>query len=549
MKCKKHIFCIAATVLLSSTVIAQENETDQEQIALPEVTTVISTNKLSVEPDALPDFVNIVEVKEGSGDIQPVLPEETSEEQSIAALLTGGAEQSIYAEGKVGGGYPNLFYGDFSVYRLNGDSPFKINFTHRNIAGFSRKALTDSYNNNSTQMEVEKSLSIKKFDFDFDVNYKTQSDGLQNKAENLSNTNLYVLSADGKVNWNLPKGFLLGVDLEAEDYNRYAHVVGAADTIESYVKGIQTLELDVSPFAQWSGYGFCIQFTPEYTMISDLNKNITSGNPFNNRGEFQLALSWKNDFIKIYGDVAAVVGNYLNGNPVLVPFTVGVDSSIPFNYSNRNIKIDAKGGLDSFMNSPSELEQKYKFTGLSVLPSESSDWYGEFNLEFPFKTSFSSKFGVEYRQTAFNNGTLLPLYSAENGAVSGIYGFQQTNTQYLTSDVEASYLYKILSVSGQWHSNWINVPVLETAQMINLDVVVQNSASTWNGTLHLGIFLDDVFISPLINLSGFINITPSVRLVASIDDIINLLGGDDRIYGGQYLSEGGSATVMVKFNF
>ena len=549
MKCRKYIFCLATVLIFNTEIFAQESDSEQEQIALPEVTTVISTSKLSVEPDALPDFENVVEIEKGSGDIQPVLPEESSEEQSIAALLAGNNEQSIYAEGKVGGGYPNLFYGDFSVYRLNGDSPFKINFTHRNSAGYSRQALTDSYYNNFTQMDVEKSFAFKNLDFNFGVNYKTNSDGLQKKSDSISDTNQYVLSADGNVVWKLPKGFLLGMNLETEDYNRYAHVVSDSESVADFVKGIQTLEIETAPFAQWSGYGVCVQFTPEYRMISDLNKNLTNGNLFNNRGQFNLSFSWNNDYVKINTDVAAVVGNYLNSNPVIVPFTIGVDGSIPFNKSNRNITISAQGGLDSYMNNPSVLEQKYKFTGFSVLPSESSDWYGKFNLELPFKTTVSSKFGLEYRQTALNNGSWVPLYNSDEGLTSGIYGFEKKNTKYLTSNLEASYLYKILSVSAQWHSNWIDIPCLETAQMINFDVVLQNSASTWNGSLHLGIFLDDEFILPLINLSGFVNVTPSVRLVASVNDIINILGGEARTYAGQYISEGGSAALLVKFNF
>ena len=78
MKCRKYIFCLATVLIFNTEIFAQESDSEQEQIALPEVTTVISTSKLSVEPDALPDFENVVDIEKGSGDIQPVLPEESS---------------------------------------------------------------------------------------------------------------------------------------------------------------------------------------------------------------------------------------------------------------------------------------------------------------------------------------------------------------------------------------------------------------------------------------------------------------------------------------
>ena len=60
-----------------------------------------------------------------------------------------------------------------------------------------------------------------------------------------------------------------------------------------------------------------------------------------------LDLEWKNDIIRLYGNAAAVVGKNIMDDSVIVPFTVGVESSFPVYFANRRVSLCLEGGIDS----------------------------------------------------------------------------------------------------------------------------------------------------------------------------------------------------------
>ncbi len=98
-----------------------------QEIELPDLTTVIdgtSTEELELE---LPDFSDVVETPADSGKIVPVLPEvEIIQNQEVVVTQDDANQRQIYAEGVIGGGYPAIFTGDFSVSKIFGDNPVKI---------------------------------------------------------------------------------------------------------------------------------------------------------------------------------------------------------------------------------------------------------------------------------------------------------------------------------------------------------------------------------------------------------------------------------------
>ena len=51
--------------------------------------------------------------------------------------------------------------------------------------------------------------------------------------------------------------------------------------------------------------------------------------------------------------------------------------------------------------------------------------------------------------------------------------------------------------------------------------------------------------TPVVNAEGFVRITPSVRAIVSLNDIVKLYKGETRVYAGKYASRGGSATVLL----
>ena len=543
MNNKKNILICAAFISAAGfTGFTGSARLFAQNIELPEVTTVISGESEKAGADALPDFSDVLKLPNGSGGVEPVLPEvETGESTEVAAGKTKPVEKSVYAEGLIGGGYPAFFTGNISVARTIGASPFKFSFEHESALGYAKHYVTEAFNDRTTKLSIEKQYRKNHLEWGASGAYKSSSDGLQgnlvynNSAIGLLNRDLY--NADGNISYSFDNGFSLGAAAAADFYNRYSEI--SCPQIKT--TGFFSVMPDI--MIRWQGYGFETGFTGEYDYDTEFTNNIIF--PNSHRAKFMIDLSWKNDFIRLYGNAAAVIGKNIMDEAVIVPFTVGLETSFPVYFANRRVSICAEGGIDSYKPKSYLLEEQYKFTNINWNPTETSEWYGRLNLSIPLKSSFTGSAGVEYRQTAYKNGRWQPDY---NNACS-IYTFVNKEFQLLTTDFALAYHQGIFSVSGSWHSNWLDRPAGENIQTVKLDVNLQDENLLWGADVNCVLPINEEMETPVVNAEGFVRITQSVRAVLNISDFIKLYKGETRHYAGKYEGRGGSASLLLKFVF
>ena len=534
MNKKLYIFLIAVSVFTTGAF--------SQNIELPEVTTVISGETEKAGEDVLPDFSDVLKLPTGSGGVEPVLPESgVSGTTDIASGSSKPAEKSVYAEGVIGGGYPSVFTGNISVARSVGASPFKFSFEHDSALGYANHPATDGYSDRTTRLSAEKKYKKNHLEWGAGGSYKSSSDGLQGNLKykdseiGLLNRDLY--SADADITYSFDNGFSLGAEAGMDYYNRYA------ERKCPQIINIGYYSFMPSVMVRWEGYGFDMGFTTDYDYDSELTDDI----PFKNshRAKFMLDLQWENDFIKLFGNAAAVTGKNVMEKSVVVPFTVGVDASFPVYFSNRRVSITAEGGIDSYIPKAYELEEEFKFTNLNWNPEEVSEWYGKVNLSIPLKTTFTGTAGVEYRKTAYDNRRWNPDYDDDYA----LYGYILEEVEILSTDFTLAYHQGIFTVGGGWHSNWLDVPAGENTQTVKFDLNIQEEDSKWGVDVNCLLPIDDVIDTPIVNAEGFIRITQSVRAILNISDAIKFYKTETRDYAGKYADRGGSATVLLKFFF
>ena len=167
-------------------------------------------------------------------------------------------------------------------------------------------------------------------------------------------------------------------------------------------------------------------------------------------------------------------------------------------------------------------------------------------MTLPLKSAFTGNAVIEYYQTAYDNGVWEADYSDET---TNLYFINQKDHQLLITDFSLAYTYEIFSISGGWHSNWMDVPALESKQSVRLALNLQDEQVRWGATLGFIMLINSEIESPVVNAEGFVRITPSVRAILSVNDLIKLYQGETRVYAGKYASRGGSATVLLKFIF
>ena len=541
---KKYIIGVLAFSILSVCFAQAQVSSDESQIELPDLTTVVSGSEDQENIAPAPDFDDVLELSYNSGDVVPVLPSASAGDEADVINATNDVMQKdIYAEGTIGGGYPAAFTGDFEISRLYGADPFKISFAHNSASGFAGHNLADGYSNHSTLIGVEKDFIRKSLRWGFAGRYEDRGNGLQSKTESIAANNQDTIALSSDLLWKLPNDFQLAFNVGSEFYYRFADITkNSSDTFEvpDWIRNTSRVTADPELKISWIHNGFDISFTSLY--------NLEAWNKVVNRGEFDLGFAWHNDKIKLYADAGVVVGNYIGENPVIPPFTVGLETNLPVYFSDRELNLTLCGGLLSQRQTTAQLETAYKFTGIDFFTSETSDWYGELNLLVPLKSSFTGTVAAGLYHTAFDNGIWTPDFDDETKLVYGLYTFSQKNRNELYTDFAFTWKYKIFAASAKYHAYWLETPVLQNKHTISVNLAVQSQKGLWGASLDTAYMLDSPD-KPVFSLEGYVQASSAVRIVLSVNDMLKLLGAEERMYAGQYVSNSGNASLAVKFLF
>lgn len=533
---KRVLICIIAAAFFSAAIFAQN-------IELPGVTTIVTGETEKADKDALPGFSNALKVTSGSGGIDPELPPvENSEKEIVVPLVQQKPEKTFSVEGLIGGGYPLFFIGDVSLFRSDGDSPYKISFTHDQAFAYVNHSITDNFSDRTTKLELEKSYKKNNLSLSAGGRFKSSSDGLQGliKSNNqlISFINRDSFSAEASIAYEFSNGFITGLSADGLFYNRYAEQACNGLPKISYA------ELSPELFVKWQGHGFEAGLTADYSFSTELSDDLIFKD--GHRAEFKAMLQWQNDFVRLYGMASAVIGNSIKEKQVIVPFTAGLEASVPLSFSERRFLIFAEGGIKSYKSGINELEDKYKFTQINWNPAETSDWYGKIGFTLPISNSFTGTAFAEYRKTAYDNGILQPKYNDE---VNMIYSYSDAVHELLITDFKITYVFEGFSISGSWHSNWLEVPALESRQYVGLAFKYQDSKERWGAEISGNLNINNDFDIPFLNVQGFVKVNSAARIILSVNDIIKLYKAETRSYAGKFVARGGSAALLVKFNF
>lgn len=517
-------------------------------IELPDLTTIVTGSDAVLNSEVIPDFDDVIIVDNVQSNLQLNLPDVVFEETNTSVFLPSvQSDKGIYAEGKIGGGFPGSFIGEFSIIQDRGVSPFEIFYSHESFDGYNGNPLYAGFNDNQTTIKINRTLNFNKANFSFGGFYETFGNGLQNQIENISAINQRDMNAFIKYDYNFIDNLVAGVDLTADYYNRFANlslpVSSEADAI-TWFKNYSYWNLNPEAYLTWNNSMFDTGLYGSYIF----NKDFSSDNIVN-RGDISGKFAWHYDYLDVFADAGFVFSNQIE-QKVIVPFKLGVTYSFPVYFSDRKLTVAGEGGLLSKQNSVFDLEKKYKFAALNILPGETSDWYGNLDLSVPLKAAVTINANLGYKHTAFGNGVFEPLYrDEENGYSNGMFLFGQKSRQTLNSGLEFVYHYKLFAAAAGWYANWFDVPALENAQMFSLSISLQDEHSVWGASLSGSYSMDADDLIPYLDFEAFVRLNNAVRLVLTVNDGIKLITGQNRVYAGNYIAQSGSANLLVKFFF
>ena len=519
---------------------------EESKIELPDLTTVVTSEQTDIEEIAVPDFADVVNAPENSGHLVLEMPDvEVLEKSDVVVTVKSANNKQVYVEGQAGGGYPASFLGSFTVSRITGNDPFKVEFYHSSENGYAQKDLSSGYFDRDTNISLDKTFSWNAFKLDLNGFYESSGVGLQSAEPDILAINQNKLNGSAAFNWEIGNGFNLGTKLGLDYYFRFADLdIGAS--CDSFIKHASVFAINPSIYGNWSNDSFAAELSGSVWMDGDLQSAFDSGHQYSNRGLINLTGNWNYNKLNVYGNVGFVLGDNLNSNKIIVPFGLGVSTSFPVYYSDRNVVLLAEAGLKPDRNTNGELENLYKYSALNVLPSETSNWFANLNISVPLKTEFTGDLGLTFKNTAFENGVWEPVYKA-SGYQSGIYTYQQNEKTVFATDIGVTYRHGIFAGTLKWHANWKDVPVLEDRHDFYVDLSFQDPDVKWGVNLNSEITLDGADKIPVVNLESFAGITPQVKLVLQAEDVLKFFDSQPRIYGGKYITDSGNLKLLVKF--
>lgn len=548
---KNKLFIINIMMIAISSLCFSQSE----KIELPDVTTIIEGGVQSVKIPA-PDLEIVAPLPLKTSDIVPVLPEEEIVEAPPMEKEAETVSDTV-VEGKVGGGYPPSFVGQFGVKNNNKSEPYSIEFIHDSVAGLAGKSLNDCYNSVNTGIVLYKVMSFANGNLTLSGNYASSTNGFQSAVENLSGLNQTFIDVDIDYNLYISNISYLNMSLLGNFYNRYSDITNKDDNSQIASWQAESRTLSFAPLIKYSrtflNDSLELEIKGIYNLDMDLKGSLVDSNTIYtsgktlNRGLINANVNWKNDNVYLSADAGLLFGSHQNDNKVIVPFDAKAVFTIPFkDYSSVGITVE--GGLKSQKTDIAQLEKKYKYSAFSFIPDETSNWFGSFEANMLIDNKFVVKGAVNYTQTACNNGTWIPVYSGmpENG----LYVYEMKNKTSLGSDVTVDFKYNMFKITGKFALNLFDLEPLQNRYEY-YGKIQYDSESNWKAFIEAKGALDAEDKLPVINTEVSLKLHPevddSVEIMLLTKDLIKLFSGAERNYAGCYICDSGSITLLLKF--
>ncbi len=559
---KKTLLSMAA-ILFVTFAYAESNvqkaETDEE-IELPDLTTIISGGALTAGKDSVPDYKNILpEPKNGGLELPQMEKVQKPKENEAGFISASGEERSVYAEGKIGGGFPFSFLGDFSIYRTTGNSPFSIMFRHESLEGAGDNKACNGYFDRITEVSVIKEYNTARAGNRVSGKYLMHNDGLQGKSDSFTDEVMHSLSGDYQGSWNLANGMYLNYGIAGEYFGRYGNAFkDSAEPSFSWEKDARILDLAPSAGFGWNNQAVRLGFDVLYGSTLNLKSSGTlleasdsSSAESSHRVQVKAGSDWQLNNCLLYANASAVFGTETGDLPVIVPFTIGLKLVFPAQEAFRGAVITAEGGCTSRQLKIRQIEETYRYAVCPSIPTETTDWYGKLDFSVPVTEIVSMDFSGTFEKTAFDKGIWAPDYKDETWLTSGYYVVSQQNRKNLNTSAGIIFDYGQLKLAATWKSFWMDVPVLEETQTAGAKIMYQTKDGKWSGTASVlqAAGKDSDFVTR-VDCEGAVKAGQSIRLALEAKDIIKLVSNKTRTFAhSKYEGRSGSICALAKFQF
>ena len=552
--CKKIVFFIFGIFSLSVFVTAQSQPVNEpmDSVVLPDVTTVISSEDIQIEENAIPDFSGAL-----PDDVSKTktLPEKI--EINIADGNNGfGFNQSpeetrkVFMEGLMQFGYPYLFSGDFSIYQL-GLNPFTVRFVHDSLGGYGLNGFESGFFDNATELLAEKTFTGNKIQWNLSSAYSAKDMGLQGLSALYDDVNRRFFSVDFNAGFPFGKNFSGGFDLQGNWFSRYA---GFADSLNS-VSDSDNIALSVLQFEPeanilWQKNNVSLGLNALWNWSSFLKSGLKAAN----RADLSFAgrISFPSiDINTSVGSVFLLQPDGIQNAAMIFPFNVGLSGNIFTKMSSLPVVFAINGGLKSTQVDYALLDSENPVTDFTAellqINREQTDWFASLLVDIPFSSSLTAGLDVNFYKTAFGNGFLCTQEDSFN-SITGFFEGTAKDMTRLKTDLSFSVFSDSAFAVFGWQSQWLDVLFGQPKHIVYGSVSFLSGLWEFDGKIieNIGNGQD---LMPIIDTAVSYRPASAIKVEFGFTDIIKLFTGKGRVFAEPYINRSGTAFVSVNFMY
>ncbi len=526
---KNFLFCILFLISLSVF--------SQEIIEMPDVSTTISGSEQELLEESLPDFSDILPVEEELlPQLETNLPKVESE-QEAKSTQDSSFEDFTYFEGKIGGGFPNLFLGDFALSRSEKNNYFNFEFFHETINGYGSKKSSNGFFNNETNLNLDGTINFSQnFNLDFFGEYAIYQFGLQSLSPVFYSTNLQQGKINLTSNFICSDGLQLYGKIDTEYSSWFASFIPSSENSD--------LQADILRFAFAPRLGLAGNagiFTCYFEGGYDLYTSTGNLDSIVHRGDLLYYMDFRfGDFL-----LSSDVGLVFVDKKTYVPFSVGLEFS-------KTVEFSILGGMKSYSTDVFELEKNpVLFDDIKV--TEQNMWFANLDFMFPLGNFMENNIKVDFALPAGESKIILPNYSKVDEK-TGLYSATEFDFTMLSTEYSMLFYFDKSQLNMSWNAFWLDLPenLGIPSQQISVLYSFVPTKNNWGFSLWASMnlggnreILGDIL--PNSGLSFYIRSEKSFKFTFELDDVVKLFTGTERTLYGSYVKKSGSASIFVSF--
>lgn len=545
-------------------------------VTLPDITTVISSEELSVEKEAIPDYSAVLPenfLPEDALPSVPALEEDMGEEKTNKEFSpTENLDNDIFVQGKITVGWPFCFGSHISLLGTDvtpwGENPFTITFDTAYREGMGEHSAREGFFFNNTQLWGTKEISGKRGKLSLSGGYESFDIGLQGQSSLFDDINRKNIVLGARYLLPLSSGFFLTSDGDFQWVNRYAGVPGnkktGAEDVPLSDNSLDMSLVNISPGlgVMWStrnrdkSHNFGISAGVDWDMLLN-TENAES----QHRLDFELSSFWtwsplnreqtgtSRFTVSLSGDLVYYpLGTGGTQKKLITPFALtGLWESAGGLWGDK-LSFSLSGGLQSCHIDFMELEKKEPFTNFSsedyLRYGEAAYWFGDFQAYIPVLSYLVLDGTVKFQKTAFGLGELTAI--PEKTAEGLFYSQTKDVTRLETAFSLLAYVGDFTLVGG-WQGYFIDKPVYKPAQEFLAEATYSDKNGLWGASVSVRELLGTGDGAPIVDTSAYIKPASSLTLKITMEDAIKLFTGKQRIVVKPFVKQGGSVTASVEF--